>query len=102
MRLPKGIKIGAFNWRIVKDLHLGAGRGRFGEMRQGEQEIALGDPLTEERQGETLLHEIIEVINAENEFKLEHHIITSLAYQLHQVLRENRLAFFDELQEEKR
>lgn len=47
------------------------------------------------QQDETLLHEIFEYIIHANELKLEHGVLTCLSEQLFQVLRDNRLAFYD-------
>ena len=37
----------------------------------------------------TLLHEVVEVINEENELKMKHRVIQTLATQLFQVLKDN-------------
>jgi hypothetical protein len=43
-----------------------------------------------------LLHEVVEAINCLYDLPLNHQTITTLAEALHQVLRDNRLVFFEE------
>ena len=43
--------------------------------------------------GVTLMHEILECLNARFEYKLQHSIIQGLSENLYQVLRDNKLEF---------
>lgn len=45
------------------------------------------------QKSETLLHEILEYLNAVLELGLEHRVIQSLGFELYQVLHDNKLRF---------
>lgn len=96
MEIPDKLKIGGMVWRVFFEEHLSSGRELFGETRFMSQEIAIEKRAHPQRCEETLLHEIIEVINHNCELKLEHYKITALASCLYQVLKDNNLVFFDE------
>lgn len=93
MKIPLAIKIAGKVWTVRQDPCLGVERSIFGEMRPVAQEIVIDKLLTNDRKEATLLHEIIEVINGDNELGMEHPQITTLASQLHQVIKDNRLVF---------
>ena len=95
MDLPQRLKIGGFEYSVVLEENFAAGTHYFGLIKPMTQEIVLDKRLHPTRYGETLLHEIVEAINNHCELDLEHRQISALAFQLHQVLRDNRLVFFD-------
>ncbi len=51
------------------------------------------DGTVEAVRAESLLHEIIESINMNNELKLEHHVICTLSSQIFAIIRNNKLDF---------
>ena len=58
--------------------------------------IRIDDCTTETKREESLLHEVLEAINIHCELGLEHNVIQTLAFQLHQVLKDNNLRFGEE------
>lgn len=56
-------------------------------------EILIDSSMCQDMRNATILHEVLEVINSENELKLEHHVIQCLATQLYQVLKDNKEVF---------
>ena len=95
MEIPESIKIAGLDWKVVLDEHMGAEDKCFGQMRPVRQEIAIIAHAAEQRQEETLLHEIIEAIKDHCCLELDHQTLSTLSAQLHQVLKDNRLKFFD-------
>ena len=93
MKIPKKIKIGGQWMDILQDKCLGAGDRAYGECDFMRGRIVIDSNQPEDHKEVTLLHEIIEKIKNENELEIEHRNITSLAYNLHQVLKDNKLSF---------
>jgi hypothetical protein len=60
-----------------------------GKVVFGSAVIHLDETLCPDMASATLLHEVIEVINEENELKMKHRAIQTLATQLFQVLKDN-------------
>ena len=58
--------------------------------------IKIASDLPDSTQSEVLLHEIIEAICNRCEVEIEHRVITIISENLHQVLRDNRLKFYEE------
>lgn len=58
-----------------------------------EQKIIIDESLPQDKKEETLLHEIIEALNGYYSLNLEHDVITTLGFGLHQVLKDNKLHF---------
>lgn len=75
--------------------------GNPGECNYFYNLIRIANDMPETTQTEVLLHEIIEAICNRCEVEVEHRVITIISEGLHQVLRENKLKFFeDELEQE--
>ena len=55
--------------------------------------IQINTDAAQSAQDEALLHEIVEAIDTANDFKLSHMIISTLAENLYQVLKDNKLNF---------
>ena len=91
MEIPDKIKVGAYYFKVYFEKNLSRSRDRFGEFRPSPQEIALDPDCTEDLQGETLLHEVVEALNWMYDMQLNHHIIALLGTGLHQILKENDL-----------
>ena len=60
-----------------------------GKIRTGRAIIDLDNDMHPDMAKATILHEIIEAIDIENELSLEHHKVQSLATQLYQVINDN-------------
>ena len=85
--MPDTIKIGGIHYKIIpEDSKISES---YGKVVFEYASIHLDDTLTNDMALATLLHEVIEVINEENELKLEHRAIQTLATQLFQVLKDN-------------
>jgi hypothetical protein len=85
--MPDDIKIGGIKYKILEcDPQVSES---YGKTVFESASIHLDETLAPEVARATLLHEVIEVINEENELKLEHRAIQTLATQLFQVLKDN-------------
>ena len=93
--IPKMLNITGLEYNVEQKPGLAANRNLFGEISFMEQVISIDSSLKEDKQHETLLHEIIEALNNHHELELEHHKISTLAVGLFQVLRDNGLRFDD-------
>lgn len=90
-KLPTKLKIGAHTVTVtVKAME------NCGEWDETKSEISIGSHLPKERMESTLIHEIIHVFNTTLSETREGHILQdSLAEQLYQVLKDNKLSFND-------
>ena len=89
--IPKDIKIGGIKYKVIPvDPKISES---YGKVIFESASIHLDDTLTQDVSLSTLLHEIIEVINEENELKLEHRTIQTLGTQLYAVLKDNPRVF---------
>lgn len=79
--------------RIVQDDCLASSDGRYAscDTMRGIIEIDANQPTDHKEL--SLLHEIIEAINRENELELEHNAIMVISNQLYQVIKDNKLHF---------
>lgn len=93
MKFPEYVKIGGLKMKIIFDSRLASSDDRFGECDHMRGRIVLDASQPDDHKELSLLHEIIEKINAENELDLEHRQITSLTNNLYQVLKDNELDF---------
>lgn len=89
MKIPEKVKIAAQIMTIRKDKRLASGEDRFGLCNHMKGEIIIDSIQPSEHQEATLIHEIIEKINSDNELGLVHRQITALGTQLHQVIKDN-------------
>jgi len=93
MKIPDKIKVSGKTYtieirnnRATKDgIDMGASASLW------SQKIFIDDDQHIENQEEGLLHEIIEIISRESDFKLEHSTISVLSNILYQVLKDNKL-----------
>jgi len=89
--MPDDIKIGGVRYKIIPaDSKV---IDASGKIIFGSAVIHLDETLQHDMALATLLHEVIEVINEENELKLKHRVIQTLATQLFQVLKDNEGVF---------
>lgn len=106
MILPEKIKIGGFDWTIEKNQHIANESGVFGSTHTLSQKIFLDPSTTDQKNEQTLLHEIIHVVVWQSglgrrlerldERKLEEEIVQSISFGLYQVLKENKLKFYED------
>jgi len=87
MKIPKQVKINGHYYSVnIGDLD----SEELGFCKPSENCISINTrKQARSQQEETLLHEIIEAINFNNELKLEHPQITALSTTLYQVLKDN-------------
>jgi len=89
MIIPESVKIAGQVMTIKLDQWLASSEDRYGESSSMRGQITLDSTQPILHQQSTLLHEILETINKDNEIGLEHRQITTLATQLHQVITDN-------------
>ena len=89
MNVPTTIKIAGVTYTIEAVSQLRAEENCSGRVLFNKAVIQLDDSLCAEIAGATLLHEVIEVINSENELKMSHRTIQSMATQLYGVVKDN-------------
>jgi hypothetical protein len=89
--MPETIKIGGIIYKISPmDRKISES---YGMVTFESAAIHLDETLCPDMALATLLHEVIEVINEENQLKLKHRAIQTLATQVFQVLRDNKGVF---------
>jgi hypothetical protein len=93
MIVPSTIKIAGVTYTIEAVSQLRAEEGCSGRVLFNKAIIQLDDSLCAEIASATLLHEVIEVINTENELKMKHGMIQSMATQLYAVVQDNMEMF---------
>ena len=84
--LPRSVTIGGHVIRIETDDGLGERAGCYGQYHDSRNLIVVDSRFADSLQSETLLHEIVEAINAKAELRLRHYQIQALALLLHQAL----------------
>lgn len=89
MRIPRSIKIGGHTFRILKEHKLEF----LGTMHLGSTVIRLNPNQSASQRESTLLHEIIEAINAQQKIGLTEEQICQIESGLYQVLKDNNLPF---------
>lgn len=97
--IPKMLKVQGivFEILLVKDRNLEHGKQATGSCSTAYQKIWLEygnrkiDGIKED-----LLHEILEALKCECDLDMSHQTLTTLSSMLNQVLRDNRLVFFEE------
>lgn len=82
MKIPSSLKVGAHTIK-VRTVTL----DKCGEFNREKQTIFLADWLPETQREATFIHELLHALNNE----LDHALLDSLAEQLYQVMRDNRL-----------
>ncbi len=92
MQIPDKIKIGGFDYEIVKiNREEESGTNNPGSHSAQFQKIWVDTHTLQSQQERVLLHEIIEAVNYYNELDLSHTQICVLEYNLYQVLKDNKL-----------
>ena len=93
MKIPKTLKILGHQVNIVgiNDLEKRNGLAATGACYFTENRIWVDSSRPTQQQEATLIHEIIEYLNAAMELDLKHNVICSLESGLYQVLKDNNL-----------
>ena len=89
MKITPTVKIAGVTYTIRISPHMRLEDDCSGKLRIGRAIIDLDDYMDPDIAKATLLHEIIEAIDTENELKLEHNKIQSISTQLYQVIHDN-------------
>lgn len=91
MKLPKKLKIGGHLYTVDTSKEL---PGLDGELVKKENTIRICKTLPKNQQDATLIHEILHALNAVfNDKEISHMVLDSIAEQLYQVLKDNKLKF---------
>lgn len=91
MKIPNEVKIGAFRYTVNFVDGIMSDEHRFGELFPRKLEINIEKTLNPQRFWGTLLHEVIEAINCENELEISHQVIEVLTNNLLAFLLDNNL-----------
>ena len=83
------IKIGGLNYRVSQVENLARDNGALGRCCGNSRTIEIDSNLDEQVKEKTLIHEIIEAINFENQLNLEHWKISVLESSIYQILKDN-------------
>jgi len=89
LKITPTVKIAGVNYTIRTIPHMWLEDECSGKTRNMRSIIDLDEGMEPDIAKATLLHEIIEAIDTENQLKLKHHKIQSLATQLYQVIVDN-------------
>lgn len=104
MKVPKKIKIGGFQWRVIESKDISIEGNCFGSTHTDTQKIFLEPGIPEQKRSQTLLHEImhaifwtsgLEKIHTGSHRLTEEELVNSLSMGLFQVIRDNKLDFKD-------
>ena len=96
MKITPTVKIAGVNYTIKIVPHMWLEDECSGRTRNIRSVIELEEGMEPDIAKATLLHEIIEAIDTENQLKLKHYKIQSLATQLYQVIHDNPEMFQDD------
>jgi hypothetical protein len=88
--IPTGVKAGGVVFNIQKDPEMTECDGK---VNYRTATITIGTGMVFSKEEETLMHEIIEIIDEAHELKLPHRTIMTLGTALHQILVDNDLNF---------
>ncbi len=91
MIIPKTIKIGSHVFTIESKPNLISDRDRYAEVNYRTNEITIDPSATKQQVEESLIHEIIEIIDGHCEMRLSHQTIKTLGFSFYQVLQDNNL-----------
>ena len=89
MKIPSKIKISGQEYSVSQV----RGMADSGNSDTSNNIILIKEDMAQTEKESCLLHEIIEVINANNDFNLNHQTIQTFENCLYQVLKDNKLEF---------
>lgn len=106
MLIPTNLKIGGFDWTVEKNQHVANEGSVFGTTHTHTQKFFLDPSTTDQKNEQTLIHEIVHAVMWQsglgkrldrfNDNKLEEEIVQSLSMGLYQVLKDNKLKFYED------
>jgi hypothetical protein len=96
MRVPDTLKILGKTWKVIREEYLASDGERYGEVRWMSQGIYLDNRMTGEHEEDTFLHELVHILCINCGIDMEEEEVRRFASNLHQLLHDNRLKFFDE------
>jgi hypothetical protein len=96
MKIVQKVKIGGFTYPVMLVPDLMKTDQCYGKVSNVRALIKIDEELSPDLMKATLLHEIFEALNAENEYNLPHRVITGLATQFYQVIHDNPEMFENE------
>jgi hypothetical protein len=92
MKIPKKLKIGGHIYTVKhRDRFREDGVEKTGSCLSVHTTLWIDNNPSKSQQESTLIHEILEALNNENELNLTHQQISTLECGLYQVLKDNRL-----------
>lgn len=92
MKIPNQLNIGGQKYDvIITDRFKKDGQSSIGSCQPIHNKVWIEKDIPKTQQESTFLHEIIEVINSNNDLGMTHQQISTLETQLYQVLKENQL-----------
>ena len=92
MKIPKTLNISGRIYKIIlSNRGEDDGISNAGTHYSWVQKIWIDKTQHQEGQESSLIHEIIEAVNEQNDLKLDHQQISVLETSLYQVLKENKL-----------
>jgi len=89
MGAVKQVRVLGMDLAVRTDGLVGRERLAFAEYHPGAGEIVLDDKLAPQKQGMSLVHEVVEAVNAKLDLDLSHPAISSLATGVYAFLRDN-------------
>jgi hypothetical protein len=89
MKMTDKVKVGGIWYTIILIPDMKEEDDCSGKAIFGKAKIRLDGSMCLDMKKATTLHEVIEIIDTENEYKLPHHVIQGLATQLYQVIVDN-------------
>lgn len=100
MKIPKYLKIGAFNWEVIQDDNVTHAADVCGQSHFKSQRIFLEKTSTEQNREATFIHELLHVVAEQSGLVArlknitgitEEEIVSSMENGLYQVLKDNDL-----------
>lgn len=99
--LPQSIKIGGFNWVVELSKDVSNQGSVYGSTHHSSQKFFIEPGLTEQKQSQTLIHEILHAIwwqsglgkiyDSKETKDVEETVVHALSMGLHQVMKDNNL-----------
>jgi hypothetical protein len=97
MKIPKSLKIGAFDWKIKQDKDVSMEGNIYGSTHHSTQTLFFDPSMTQQKAEECLIHESLHAIwwqtglSKRHDQKIEEEIVHALAHGIYQVLKDNKL-----------
>ena len=92
MKIPNQLTVGGQKYDvIITDRFKKDGNPSIGSCQPAHNKIWIEKDIPKTQKETTLLHEIIEIVNTNNDLQLNHQQISTLETQLYQILKENKL-----------